>query len=130
MAWANLLQKLVQEKEGDGSWDLWPIVTVAKKDYWFSLLSDILKIVKDRNLKVFPTMFSPTSYVSPRDLNALFAPESTESNLAATLSKAGLNIIQPPALLIDAIQSIYAEKVLNPTAAARGLSVRPHYYFL
>lgn len=128
MAWANLLQGLAQENEG--SWDLWPIAPTAPKDYWFSLLENIVKVVDDRDMSVFPTLLHPPSYVSTRDPNVLFTAASTDIKLAAILRNAGLNIIQPPTSLLDAVQSIKAEKILRPATATSELSVSTIRIFL
>lgn len=123
MAWANMLHRLVKENEGDRSWDLWPIVPVSKNDYWFSLLPDVVKIVKDRRMDVFPTVSPSPSYASIGDSNVLFATESINEVVLATLKKAGLNIVHPPSSLLEVIRSVDAEKILQPAAVAHALSV-------
>ncbi|TFK62955.1 hypothetical protein BDN72DRAFT_803733 [Pluteus cervinus] len=125
-AWAKMLRVLIKE-DYPSLMRAWPPFIPDPSTYSSTILPNLLKIVVDKHLRVFPVLSSdnktPSSYVPFQD--ALFYSPKLEATLIELLVRVGLPIVEPPVELLPILEEQLRYTTLSPKTASGALKSHP-----
>jgi hypothetical protein len=95
VAWAKMLQILVDEDGFEDIWSAWPSPSTSGQ-YWATLTSDILEEVISSHYRVFPVRAGDGASSCISLASSLVASTSDDPSLLDALVHANIPIVQPP----------------------------------
>ncbi|TFK63721.1 hypothetical protein BDN72DRAFT_963728 [Pluteus cervinus] len=131
-AWAKLLQALIEEDHYPSLVKAWPPFVTGSSVYWSALLPNLLKIIIDTRIRVFPVSSHNRDETSPSYVSfqeAIFYPIKLEATLIELLVRAGLFIVEPSIDLLPILEKQVGYTTLSPKTASEALRSHPSRVF-